>query len=605
MLVEEGGLPGLQLQQPQQRRGGQKPASANSQPAAANDAINNQIFASLQNLLAQQQGAVLANEILHSAKDFLPGTGPEIPTPQVMDLLADVQQKQAPELSHASNQQVALQPVDVYTILRTLLEERNVKEPQSLGRVDFDAINLVALLFQFILDDPNLATPMKALIGRLQIPVLKVAMLDKSFFSKGGHPARKLLNKIATSALGWTPSGTEDDPLLTKIETVVQRVLTDFDQDVSLFDEVLSDFEAFVSTERKRSNLIEKRTVDAEDGRARADDARQTVQAVLNEKVAGRELPPAVVALLQEAWSNVLFLACPKEGVDGENWAAALTTVDDLLWSVDQHAHEADRGKLLKMLPDLLKRLRGGLTQISYDSFKMNELFSELEHIHLKKLRDAGKPPAPESEPSAPASEPNVAPAPAPLSVDTRRSTHEEMDDLQQDAVDELLGSIDAVISNESETEEETSQSETAETTAPDLAAPDSTALAVAPVVERIVLSPAPGKQQDLSLAPHEQLSEDNEFYLKAEQLHVGAWVEMRQSGEKKYRAKLAAFTKPNIKYIFVNRAGMKVSERCLMTLAVELQRRTIVLLDDSALFDRALQAVIGNLRSFKKAPTT
>ncbi len=595
LLVEEGVLPGLQLQQPQQRRGEQKSSDGNAQ-SAANDAVNNKIFASLQNLLAQQQSAVLANEILHSAKDFVPGNGPEIPTPQVMDLLADVQHQQAPEGSQPGSQ-VALQPVDVYTILRTLLEERNVKEPQSLGRVDFDAINLVALLFQFILDDPNLATPMKALIGRLQIPLLKVAMLDKSFFSKGGHPARKLLNKIATAALGWTSSG-EEDPLLKKIETVVQQVLTEFDEDVSLFDAVLSDFEAFTSTESKRSTLIERRTVDAEDGRARADAARQTVQAALNEKVADRELPPLVVQLLQDAWSNVLFLACLKEGVEGDSWTGALATVDDLLWSVADHSEPDDRGKLLKMLPDLLKSLRNGLTQISYDSFKMNELFSELEHIHLKRLRDAGKP-------EASVSEPDIAQSAVAVSVDTRCPVQEDEQDLQQDAVDELLGSIDAVMGNESETEKEAPQSEAAEAAAAGAATASKTVRAAHTVVERIVLSPTPGKQEDLSLEPHEHLSEDDEFYIKAEKLHVGAWVEMRQGVEKKYRAKLAAITKPNIKYIFVNRAGMKVSERSLMGLAVELQRRTIVLLDDSALFDRALQAVIGNLRSFKKAPTT
>ncbi len=599
LLVEQGVLPGLQLQEAQPRQtNAQSRANSSKATTEAPGASNDQLFASLQSLLAQQQSAVLANELLQAANWFVPGAGPEIPTPQVMDLLADVQHRQAPGVPQALDQQATLQPLDVYTLLRTLLEERNIKERQSLGRVDFDAINLVALLFQFILDDPNLATPMKALIGRLQIPVLKVAMLDKSFFSKGGHPARKLLNKIATAALGWTPSATEDDPLLTKIGTVVQCVLTDFDEDVSLFDEVLSDFEAFLSTERKRSDLIEKRTVDAEDGRARADEARQIVQAALNDKVVGRKLPSIVLALLQEAWSNVLFLACLKEGVDGDNWAAALNTVDDLLWSVAEHDHESDRGKLLKMLPGLLKRLRNGLTQISYDSFRMNELFSELEHIHLKKLRAAGKP-------STPASESCVTPASAPLSVDTRRSPHADKHELQQDAVDELLGSIDAVISNESETEEETSQSETAETTAPDVAAADSTAVVAEQVVEKIVLSPAPGKQQDLQVEPHEELAEDNEFYIKANLMQVGTWVEMRQGDEKKFRAKLAAITKPNLKYIFVNRAGMKVSERSLMGLAVELQRRSIVLLDDSALFDRALRSVIGNLRSFKKVPTT
>ncbi|MGI9287914.1 MAG: DUF1631 family protein, partial [Pseudomonadales bacterium] len=178
LLIEEGILPGLQLEERQHRQADTKSRTSSARPAANDqNAASDQIFASLQSLLAQQQNAVLANELLHAANWFAPGSGPELPTPQVMDLLADVQHRQAPGLSQALNQQTSLQPVDVYTLLRTLLEERDVKEPQSLGRIDFDAINLVALLFQFILDDPNLATPMKALIGRLQIPVLKVAML--------------------------------------------------------------------------------------------------------------------------------------------------------------------------------------------------------------------------------------------------------------------------------------------------------------------------------------------------------------------------------------------------------------------------------------------
>lgn len=598
LLIEEGVLPGLKLQQCVSRKGEEKNQRTATNPEAGDKTSNNKIFATLQNLLAQQQHAVLSNEILHNANLFLPGNGPEIPTPKVMGMLGDVQQCAEPEQLPGANQQIALRPVDVYDMLRTLLNERNEKEPQSLGRVDFDAINLVALLFQFILDDPSLATPMKALIGRLQIPVLKVAILDKSFFSKGGHPARKLLNKIATSALGWVPSETDKDPLLSKIESVVQRVLTDFQEDVGLFDEVLSDYEAFLSTEQKRSSLIEKRTVDAEGGRARADDARQTVQRVLNEKINELDLPEVVVNLLQDAWSNVMFLACLKEGVEGEGWRSALATVDDLLWSVSENLVESDRGRLLKLLPDLLSRLRQGLTQISYDSFKMNELFSALEDTHLSKLRDAGKP-------SAAACEPEEAPAPPSLSFDTRKPVRHDSQALQQDDVKDLLDSVDAAIVNESKSEKETPQGETAEAASPAAAAAGASSQAPKPVVERIVLCPAAKNNDDLSPEIQEELSEDDEFYKKAEQLQVGVWVERRHSSEKKFRAKLAAITKPNRKYIFVNRAGMKVFERSVMGLAVELKRHCIVVLDDSALFDRALQSVISSLRSLKKVPAT
>ncbi|HAZ89329.1 MAG TPA: DUF1631 domain-containing protein, partial [Marinobacter adhaerens] len=91
----------------------------------------------------------------------------------------------------------------------------------SVGQVDSDVINLVSMLFDFILEDRQLHPVMKALIGRLQIPVLKVALSDKNFFNRGGHPVRKLLNELALSAIGWTEKKAgQRDPLRDKIESV-------------------------------------------------------------------------------------------------------------------------------------------------------------------------------------------------------------------------------------------------------------------------------------------------------------------------------------------------------------------------------------------------
>ena len=42
-----------------------------------------------------------------------------------------------------------------------------------------------------------LLVEVEALLGRLQIPTLKVALLDKSFFSSKSHPARRLLDDVA------------------------------------------------------------------------------------------------------------------------------------------------------------------------------------------------------------------------------------------------------------------------------------------------------------------------------------------------------------------------------------------------------------------------
>lgn len=147
---------------------------------------------------------------------------------------------------------------DLRNQLEQLLTRVSVKSGKSrvVGVVDEDVINLIAMLFEFILADRNLPESLKALIGRLQIPMLKVAVLDKSFFSRSSHPARRLLNEIATAAMGWEQCDDHQrDSLYLRIEQVVQRLLNDFVDDPAIFSELLSDFLAFTSDERTRTGL--------------------------------------------------------------------------------------------------------------------------------------------------------------------------------------------------------------------------------------------------------------------------------------------------------------------------------------------------------------
>src|SRR5690625_7872639 len=102
--------------------------------------------------------------------------------------------------------------------------------PVSLGRQYDYALRLVSLLFQFILEDRNLPAPIKCLLVRLQIPVLRLALQDKAVFNRSGHPARRLLNEVANASLGWVPEGApEQDPFYQRIEGLVNRILDEFD----------------------------------------------------------------------------------------------------------------------------------------------------------------------------------------------------------------------------------------------------------------------------------------------------------------------------------------------------------------------------------------
>lgn len=264
-----------------------------------------------------------------------------------------------------------------------------------VGTTDEDVINLISMLFEFILDDRNLPSSLRALIGRLQIPMLKVAVIDKSFFSRGSHPARRLLNEIASAALGWGGrDDTQRDSLYARIDQIVQRLLHDFVDDPAIFTELLVDFLAFTSDERRRSELLEQRTRDAEQGRALAELARQRVQQALNDRLLGKTLPEVVVRLLQEAWSKVLLLTCLKHGDQSVEWKSGLQAMDDLIWSVEAHDEPDSRQRLLELVPGLLKSLRDGLSSAAFDPFATSEFFSQLEVLHVQAFSHVPRAPA-------------------------------------------------------------------------------------------------------------------------------------------------------------------------------------------------------------------
>jgi hypothetical protein len=555
------------------------------------------VFANLQGLLHQssQQQAIV--NTVNAMNGLLPaGQAPQIPRNNLMQLLHQVQQLQ---MQTMAQQQFAVlqgelpQQINVQDALNSLLAEKMPTKALSIGQVDDDSINLVAMLFQFILDDRNLAAPMKALIARLQIPLIKVAMMDKSFFSKGGHPARKLLNEVASACLGWTENQSPaKDPLYKKVESIVDTLLNDFDTDPGIFEEVLTDFVSFLEVDRRRAGLVEQRTLDAEDGKAKAEIARAKVQKTLNEKVAGQILPKVVVQLLEDAWSNVLFLICLKEGDEGPAWKDAWCTVDDLLWSVKPMSDAQSRQKLLKLLPVLLKSLRLGLNKISYNPFDMNQLFKDLEPIHIKQLSDLSAP----RQKAAP--EPVSPPVNAQVKsldemLDDRAADNVCLEDLDSElsAGFDLLDVMDQSIEDDSD---ELKRSSTKNIPADEIEQQ---------YVKEIVVGGRKNEAesaQNVAVDDTDLLDENDPCYKQVDKLAAGSWIEICRDDNKKFRCRLAAIIRGTGKYIFVNRSGMKVEEMNRDSLALAIKLGAVVLLDEGLLFDRALESVIGNLRNFK-----
>lgn len=406
--------------------------------------------------------------------------------------------------------------VDLRQVVQQLLAQADAQDGRkpALNEVDEDLINLVSMLFEFILDDYNLSAPVQVLISRLQIPILKVVIKDKGFFSKATHPARKLLNSLARAGIGWSSSDEKTrDKLYGQIHNVVQRILNEFDGDIHLFEALNEEFEQFLERENRKASLVEQRTRESERGRIKSQKAQEEVDRLLREKVARYHLPESITDILMNGWSRVMFLAYLKDDTE-HRWHETARVVDDLIWCLHPHEEDEERDQWVRVVPGLLKSLRAGLEEVSYNATRLDQMMGQLKHELAEAFRtnaaiEARQEPKAESAEDAPAAHPTA--------------------------------------------------------------------------IER---------QQELEDATIA------EYIAKLDNIEIGNWVEFRLVNGTSFRCKLSAIIEEADCFVFVNRMGLKVIEKTRVELAHEMRRGRLTLLEQGALIDRALNAVVGNLRT-------
>jgi hypothetical protein len=455
------------------------------------------------------------------------------------ELLGMLEQLQAAQPSTPLNQgDIKTSVAAMRDSIRNQLQS-DEENTQVIAQDETNVIDLVSTLFDYILDDKELPTPMKALISRLQIPVLKVALTDKKFFGGEDHPARKLLNLLAKAGMSWDENNKSSDALYKKVEQVVFVVLNEFRDDLRLFEDLFADFDEFYQQQQARLAAMDTRTREAEENRARAESAKTLVQQALNRRLNGLKLPFSIVRLLQEGWRHVLYLSALKEGVESESWKQAVKVVDALIWSMLPPAGDAQWIDRLKAVsPKLLNSLRKGLTAVNFDAHQLEVLLAEIVKSHQEIISGINAPLVEILDPS-----------------DTNAAKLRE-------------GSAPAVSIEQA------------------IGTPKVDVKAVSLPVAEVS-----------TIYTGETLPPTDVNVIAVRRMAVGTWVEFVQT-EGAIRHRLVAKIHSSEKLIFANKRGIKAAELSMMQLAIELsQNRAAILTEQPQMFDRALLSVVDGLK--------
>ena len=553
-LVDKGVLPKIRvgLKKRQENSGSgegngtaQGPGAGFNAPAGAGTGnANPGVFAALQQLLGFQNTA-------HGA---LAQTGS--PATNNASVLNDLTRLQHGNLSAGSGAGSVLNTSVMMAGSTNVLRDIKTTEMASrMGQMDAMTLDIVAMLFDYILDDRHIPDSMKALIARLQIPVLKVAMLDKAFFSQRAHPARKLLDTLASVAIGLDED--HDEALYTKVEGLVQRILNEFDDNVGIFAELLEEFEAFLIEEKSKADDLTVRSAKTIYAQEQIEIAAVMAQDEIQRRMRDRPIPKVIRTFLLDYWTTVLRTAYVKHGEDSEAWSSSLGMVEDLIWSAEPKRNTDDRKELVGLLPGLLKRLQQGMDQISMPTAERDEFFTQLVRCHAAAVK-AGL----QSGGAAEA---------ANADLETEELSGPSMPALTEPALDFVP--IEPV---------------------------DDALIADADFSNAVILNQDDNHEELRIVESHTdtlwQIEDGDEFDTITRHLQRGTWVAFEQEDGTTARSKLAWVSPLKGVFLFTNRLGLKAASITPDALAAKFRSGTAQLIDGSPLVDRAVNNLMHDL---------
>ncbi|HHH35583.1 MAG TPA: DUF1631 family protein, partial [Gammaproteobacteria bacterium] len=315
-------------------------------------------------------------------------TGGGIP-PQTGQLISHLTQ-----LQHGNGEIVAGLGIDASVLSSgTTNVLRQLKEQQLFGALPQEqdhTIDIVSMLFDYILEDKDIPERMKALIGRLQIPVLKVVMLDKTFFSRKNHPARKFLDTLSQAAIGFTEEK-EADALYVKAEELIQRILSEFEDEVEIFDQVLEELQAYLARVEQEAAEAEARLREEAAEQERMAKAREKAAEEVRRRLEESELNDVVRDFITEHWKTLLMMTFLMEGDDSDAWLSSVETMDRLIWSIAPKNSPEERKRLVAELPGLLNNLQQGMRLIDMPARDRDEFFTRLAQCHSEAVSPRGQ----------------------------------------------------------------------------------------------------------------------------------------------------------------------------------------------------------------------
>ncbi|MGD8582612.1 MAG: DUF1631 family protein, partial [Gammaproteobacteria bacterium] len=318
--------------------------------------------------------------------------------------------------------------VDTEQIKRAIMADMGSSNGGAVTKkvhvLDQRSIDFVGMMFKEITDDSSISNAITNLLMRLQIPVIKVAMLDEKLFSQEDHPARETLDLVSAAGKGVND---ENDRVYQQLELIINGILQEYDVDLASFERAVDALHTLITTEHEIAAETEKQ----EQREIIRSHARDVVLTEMRHLTTNRKLPKTVQPLILKQWPTLMCNRYINCGRESNEWLMSVMLLKLIMRCLQPIKNESQWEMLNNNHEPLVEAVNDELYETQQDKAEIDAQVSALKQTFLKMLDEYGYKLVAEPAPATPDATDNAVPY---VEEENVVAANEAFDDDEHDA---------------------------------------------------------------------------------------------------------------------------------------------------------------------------
>lgn len=264
------------------------------------------------------------------------------------------------------------------------LAEAGELDPSQIEPKDQQAVLSIQRLFTLIVGNQELDPKARAILLHLQLPYSCLALKDDSLLANSQSVPHYALDEMIRLASQWPnhEQSSQLPALQQKLIQTVQAFWYNPAQSKEAYQQILYDLLLF------NDGLYQQQlhTTQQEQQAHNAEKQQQIVHQLIDE-TCHRYLSEACTPILSSelissGWKPLLYQIASRYGDQSQSWENAIEVLQDLAASLKPAEAYANRNEFLLLLPNLLKKLKIGLSLVQTPQ-KISQWLQELAEEHI------------------------------------------------------------------------------------------------------------------------------------------------------------------------------------------------------------------------------